>query len=140
MKNKCKRAEPFIATRGHHDSETAEDYVEIVADLIDQKGEARVCDIAGQLGVSHVTVVRTIERLKDKGYVRSSQHQPVTLTKKGAGLAAFSKERHQFLVEYLAALGVPRNIAEIDVEGMEHHVSQETIHAFKKHLDLLKGA
>jgi DtxR family manganese transport transcriptional regulator len=138
MKNKCVRAEPFIATRNHHQSEMAEDYVEIVSDLISQKGKARTCDIAKLLGVSHVTVVRTIERLKKKGYIHSEQHQSITLTEEGAKLAAFSQERHRLLLDYLMALGVPESIAAIDVEGMEHHISSTTIAALQKHLTLLK--
>lgn len=136
MKKKSMRSEPFIATRNHHSSETAEDYVEIVFDLIEQKGEARTCDIAELMGVSHVTVIRTIERLKKKGYFQSEQ--PIALTEAGVELAAFCKERHRFLLEYLMALGVPEGIAAIDVEGMEHHISQETIAAFQKHLQCLK--
>lgn len=138
MKNKCVRAEPFIATRNHHLSETAEDYVEIISDLIKQKGKARTCDIATLLGVSHVTVIRTIERLKKKGYIQYEQSQPITLTEEGTKLAAFSKERHHLLLEYLVALGVPESIAAIDVEGMEHHISPATTAALKKHLDLLR--
>lgn len=137
MKKNCHRAEPFIETRNHHDSELAEDYVEIISDLIALKGEARVSDISEYLGVSHVTVVRTIERLRKKGYLSTAQHQPVVLTEEGAKLAKFSKERHLFLLKYLTALGVPENIAAIDVEGMEHHVSQTTMDAFQRHLQSL---
>ena len=140
MKKGCTRAESFIATRDRHNSETAEDYVEIVADLINLKGEAKVCDIAEYLGVCHVTVVRTIGRLKKKGYVHSQPHQPILLTDKGLQLALFSKKRHRFLLEYLIALGVPKEVANIDVEGMEHHVSTPTLEAFQKHLEKIKGA
>lgn len=139
MKNKSPRSEPFIATRKHHLYESAEDYVEIISDLIVLKGEARICDIAEHLGVSHVTVIRGIERLKKKGYLNSSRHQPVSLTEKGSALAAFCKERHLFLFDYLIALGVPENIAAIDVEGMEHHVSQTTLQAFQNHLKQIKS-
>lgn len=141
MKKKCARAVPFVETRIHHLSEIAEDYVEIVFDLIEQKGEARIGDIAEHLGVSHVTVVRTIERLKKKHYLKSQQHQPVTLTEEGLQLALLSKQRHRFLLEYLLALGVPEEIAAIDVEGMEHHISPITLQAFQSHLkqlDLLR--
>ncbi|CCB86761.1 MULTISPECIES: iron dependent repressor, metal binding and dimerization domain protein [Parachlamydia] len=138
MKKKIHRAVPFIATRNHHLLEVAEDYVEIVQDLITAKGEARVCDIAEYLGVSHVTVIRAVERLKKKGYLTSQQHQPVTLTAEGEKLAAFCKKRHKFLLVYLMALGVPEDIAAIDVEGMEHHISQVTMEAFQKHLEFLQ--
>jgi DtxR family manganese transport transcriptional regulator len=134
MKKPSLRAKPFIETRNHHESELAEDYVEIISDLILLKGEARVLDIAEYLGVSHVTVIRTIERLRKKGFLQTSSHQPVVLTTEGEKLAKFCKERHQFLLNYLITLGVPENIAAIDVEGMEHHVSETTMNAFRKHL------
>ena len=137
MKKKSNRAEPFIATREHHLSETAEDYVEIIYDIISLKGEARTCEIAEQLGVTHVTVIHALERLKKKGFIHLPPHQPLTLTEDGIKLAVFSKNRHQFLLKYLIALGVPEKIAAIDVEGMEHHISQATIDAFKKHLEKL---
>jgi len=139
MKKISLRSEPFIATRKHHLTENAEDYVEIVSDLILNKGEARICDIADHLGVSHVTVIRGIDRLKKNGYFTSTPHQPVHLTEKGAKLASFCKERHQFLLSYLVALGVPENTAAIDVEGMEHHVSEATLQAFQKHLERIKS-
>lgn len=137
MKKSSVRAKPFIETRNHHLSELAEDYVEIISDLILLKGEARVSDISEYLGVSHVTVVRTIERLKKKGYLHSAHHQPVTLTDEGRKLAMFSKERHLFLLKYLTSLGVPEEVAAIDVEGMEHHISQITMDAFRHHLKKL---
>src|SRR4051812_49067650 len=102
VKKACARAEPFIATRSHHLSESAEDYVEIISDLIALKGEARVCDIAEHLGISHVTVIRTLERLKKKGFLSGKPQQPaIVLTEAGKKLASFCKERHQFLLKYL---------------------------------------
>lgn len=131
------RAKSFIATRSHHLFELAEDYVEIIFDLIEQKNEAKICDIAAYMGVSHVTVIRALERLKKKGYVSTTQ--PVSLSPEGEKLAILCKERHRFLLKYLIALGVPEDIATIDVEGMEHHVSQTTMDAFKYHLEHLEN-
>ena len=135
MNKKNNAAKPFIETRNHHESELAEDYVEIIADILSTKGEARVSDISENLGVSHVTVIRTIERLKKKGLIDSTS--PITLTLQGEKMAKFSKERHIFLLKYLTALGIPEQVAAIDVEGMEHHVSQTTMDAFAAHLKLL---
>ncbi len=129
-----KEAASFIATRHHHLSEKAEDYVELVADLIESKGEARTCDIAARLGVSHVTVVRTIQRLERKGYLNREPHKPITLTERGKQLAAFSKARHKLVLEYLISIGVPEEIAAIDAEGMEHHISVQTLDAFRSQL------
>ena len=124
----------FIATRHHHLSEIAEDYVELVADLVQSKGEARTGDIASCMGVSHVTVVRTLRRLQRKGYLHVEPHKSIALTKSGEELAAFSKSRHDLLFRYLVSLGVPEEVAAIDAEGMEHHISLQTLEAFRNQL------
>jgi DtxR family transcriptional regulator, manganese transport regulator len=124
----------FPVTRKQHRSETAEDYTELIADLIDEFGEARVGKIAQAMGVSHVTALRTIERLQRDGFVTTSPRQPVLLTKKGEKLAAFSRERHLVVYNLLCSIGVPQKIAAQDVEGIEHHVSLETLKAMKHYL------
>lgn len=134
-----REAASFIATRHHHLLEKAEDYVELVADLIATKGEARTCDIAVRLGVSHVTVVRTIQRLEKKGYLKREPRKPITLTESGRELAIFSKARHSLVLEYLISIGVPEEIAIIDAEGMEHHISLETLEAFRNQLKSKRG-
>ena len=68
-------SDPFITTRERHLQEIAEDYVELIADLILQKGCARTCDLATRLGVSHVTVVRTVKRLQQRGYLQTQPHK-----------------------------------------------------------------
>lgn len=132
------RSQPFIQTRKQHGDEIAEDYVELIADLISSKGSAKVADIAKLLGVSHVTVLRTLERLRKKGLLED--RDGILLTEAGAKLAEFSHTRHLFLLKYLITLGVPEEIAAIDVEGMEHHISQVTMEAFQKHLMQLAQA
>ena len=131
------RSKSFKATRAQHGSEAAEDYTELVADLIEKNGEARTCTIADHLGVSHVTALRTIRRLQAEGYLETSPHQPVTLTAKGKKTAAYCKERHRLLVEFFEKIGVPRPVAEIDVEGAEHHISATTLEAIKSLMNRL---
>jgi len=131
------RANPFIHTRQRHFEETAEDYTELIADLIAEHGEARTCEIAKHLGVSHVTVVRTLKRLQSEGYLTTAPHKPVVLTEKGASLAQSCKKRHSVVVDFLLSLGISESVAEMDAEGMEHHISDETLEAFRKHLNLL---
>lgn len=121
------RSVSFRATRKHHSSEAAEDYTELIADLIRAKGEARTCEIAKLLGISHVTAVRTLQRLQREGYIDTSPHQPVSLTPKGERLARFARERHKTLVQFLIQLGVPRPVAEVDAEGAEHHISRTSL-------------
>jgi len=126
-----RRAENFSQTRREHAHETAEDYVEAVADLVAQTGEARVVDLARRLGVTHVTVNRTIGRLQKSGYVTAQPYRAIFLTKQGREMAAACKSRHETVVAFLCCLGISKRVAEMDAEGIEHHVSQETLAAFK---------
>jgi DtxR family transcriptional regulator, manganese transport regulator len=123
-------------TRSEHALETAEDYVEIIAELIATAGEARVTDLARRLGVTHVTVNRTIQRLRVAGLVNAKPYRSVFLTDAGRKLAEQSRRRHEIVVEFLKSLGVPDSIAHLDAEGIEHHVSKETLKAFLKHLEI----
>ena len=128
------RAAPFKATRRQHFEEAAEDYTELVADLIDKNGEARTCAIADHLGISHVTALRTIKRLQSSGYLTTSPHRPVELTVKGRKLAAYCKHRHQVLLSFFARIGIPEDVAQIDVEGVEHHISKTSLAAIEAFL------
>lgn len=129
-----RQAERFKRVRDAHLTEMAEDYVELIADLISQKGEARVVDLAGRLGVTKATVNNTIQRLKRDGFVSAEPYRSIFLTKKGQGLAAASRERHQIVREFLIALGVDAETADFDAEGVEHHVSDVTLDAFRSYL------
>ena len=124
----------FSKTRREHAHEIAEDYVEAIADLTAEVGEARLVDLAKCLGVTHVTVNRTIARLQKSGLVKTEPYRAIFLTPKGKRLAKTCKERHQVVVEFFQSLGIPDHIAERDAEGVEHHVSPETLKAFKSAL------
>jgi DtxR family manganese transport transcriptional regulator len=129
-----RQAEYLSQTRREHASETAEDYAEAIADLVAETGEARVVDLAKRLGVTHVTVNRTIARLHKAGVVTSQPYRAIFLTDEGRALAATSKSRHQTVVAFLRHLGISERVAEMDAEGIEHHVSPETLAAFKQAL------
>jgi DtxR family transcriptional regulator, manganese transport regulator len=140
-------AERFRGTRRAHRDETCEDYVEAIAELSEQsqvvagaREGARVTDLARMMGVSHVTVVRTIARLKKLNLVVGERGRPIHLTPAGAKLAAASKRRHVIVMEFLRAIGVPARQAELDAEGIEHHVSEATISAMTKAMSRLAGA
>jgi DtxR family manganese transport transcriptional regulator len=128
------QAENLSQTRREHAHEIAEDYVEAIADLVTESGEARVVDLAKRLGVTHVTVNRTIARLQKGGYVTAQPYRAIFLTDTGRELAAACKSRHEIVVEFLRSLGIPERVAEMDAEGIEHHVSAETLAAFKSAL------
>ena len=125
------QAENMSQTRREHASEVAEDYVEAIADLVTETGEARVVDLAKRLGVTHVTVIRTIARLQKAGFVTAEPYRAIFLTEKGNTLAATCKSRHETVVSFLRLLGIPNRVAEMDAEGIEHHVSPDTLAAFK---------
>ena len=121
-------------TRQEHSEETAQDYVEMIAELIDTTGEARVIDLARRLGVTHVTVSRTLQRLRRSGLITSLPYRSIFLTAAGKRLSEESRHRHEVVVEFLQSIGVPAAVAQSDAEGIEHHVSRETLAAFEKHL------
>jgi DtxR family transcriptional regulator, manganese transport regulator len=120
--------------RDAHLTELAEDYVELIADLIEQTGEARVVDLAGRLGVASATVSVAIRRLQRDGLVTSKPYRSIFLTPKGRAVAAAARARHQVVRDFLVALGVDADTADADAEGIEHHVSEATLNAFRKHL------
>jgi DtxR family transcriptional regulator, manganese transport regulator len=121
-------------TRQEHAQERAQDYVETIADLIASCGEARATDIAKSLGVTHVTVIRIVERLKREGWVTTQPYRSIFLTDAGRRLAAKAKARHQTIIAFLEALGVSPSVARADAEGIEHHVSPETLAIFERFL------
>src|SRR5882672_3522259 len=111
-----RQAENLSQTRREHANEIAEDYVEAIADLVAETGEARVVDLAKRLGVTHVTVNRTIARLQNAGFVTSQPYRAIFLTGNGSDLAASCKTRHEIVVAFLRSLGIPQRVAERDAE------------------------
>ena len=124
------QARRFGKTRSAQSSALLEDYVELIADLLINAGEARPTDIARRLGVSHATAVKTIARLKRAALATARPYRGVFLTDKGRALADRVRARHRLVVDVLRALGVPSEAAEADAEGIEHHVSETTLKAF----------
>lgn len=116
-----------MRTRDDHASEVDEDYVEAIAEIVERLGECRVRDLQERFAVSHVTVTRRVQRLVDQKLATQEPRGPVALTGKGRKLAATSLERHKTVVAFLRSIGVDERTAEIDAEGIEHHVSKVTL-------------
>jgi DtxR family manganese transport transcriptional regulator len=129
---KSKDAGRHARTRAAHAAETAEDYVETIAETIADRGECRVMDLTKRFGVTHVTVVKILSRLQREGLVRTEARGPVVLTADGQRLAKKSKQRHQLVVRFLRTIGVSKEVAALDAEGIEHHVSSETLQRFRE--------
>jgi len=128
------QASRFGKARTAQSGALMEDYVELISDLISAGGEARPTDIARRLGVSHPTAIKTIARLKREGLAVAKPYRGVFLTETGEQLAERARHRHRVVVDLLLAVGVPREAAELDAEGLEHHVSDATLAAFGQFL------
>ncbi|KAA0695678.1 transcriptional regulator MntR [Neorhizobium sp. P12A] len=125
-------SEGFRQTRQARRGALVEDYVELIADLIDDGNEARQVDIAARLAVSQPTVAKMLARLADEGLVSRRPYRGVFLTEAGNRIAQEIRARHQTVEAFLRWLGVSAETARIDAEGIEHHVSSETLQAFRR--------
>ena len=117
----------FRKVRNAHRKENTEDYLELVAELLNSKGEARIVDIAENLGIAQATANKTIQRLHSQGYIKREPYRSIFLTYKGQKIASESKKRHNIVYNFLRNLGLDKNTASEDAEGIEHHVSEKTL-------------
>lgn len=129
------QVQSFRQVREAHRSELVEDYVELISDLIAHGGEARQVDIAARLGVAQPTVAKMLKRLVRDGLAIQRPYRGVFLTQAGEEIATMSRERHRTVEGFLLALGVPADIARRDAEGIEHHVSEETLAIFAAYIN-----
>jgi len=131
----AEQARQHEGVRQAHETERVEDYVELIADLIDRDGEARAVELARRLGVAPATVAKMLRRLEGRGLVVREPYRAVLLTEAGRGLAEASRARHELVLAFLVAIGVDEAQARRDAEGIEHHVSEETLAAMKRFLN-----
>ena len=117
----------FKKVRDAHKTENTEDYLEIIADLLNSSGEARIVDLANKLGIAQATANKTIKRLQIQGYVKKEPYRSIFLTLKGQEVASISRKRHIVVLTFLKNLGLDAKTAEADAEGIEHHVSDKTL-------------
>ena len=122
----------FMKVRNAHRTENTEDYLELIADLLNQNGEARIVDIAKKLDIAQATANKTIQRLHTQGYIKKEPYRSIFLTFKGQLIASKSKKKHRIVFEFLKNLGVDQNTASADSEGIEHHVSEKTLIKMEK--------
>ena len=127
--------ESFRQTRHNRRTELVEDYVELIADLLDDGGEARQIDVARRLGVAQPTVAKMLKRLAAEGLVQQKPYRGIFLTPEGKALAESARERHRVVEGFLRAIGVGPEAARIDAEGIEHHVSEETLQVFRRYIE-----
>ena len=104
-----------------------EDYLERIYKLIDEKGYARVSDIAEGLEVHPSSVTKMIQKLDKDEYLIYEKYRGLVLTSKGKKIGKRLVDRHELLEEFLGLIGVEHENIYRDVEGIEHHLSWDSI-------------
>jgi len=104
-----------------------EEYLEVIYELISEKGQARVSDIAARLRISPASVTEMVQKLKKNGLVTQVRYSPIKLTEKGTKIAEIVRRRHDILKAFLQLLGINEEVAERDACEIEHNVNQETV-------------
>ena len=122
----------FNKVRNAHKNENTEDYLELIAELLNSKGEARIVEIALNLGIAQATANKTIKRLQKQGYIQREPYRSIFLTLKGQKIASQSKKRHNTVYKFLMKLENDNKTASADAEGIKHHVSEKTIKKMEK--------
>ena len=123
----------FRKVRNAHKTENSEDYLELIAELLNSKGEARIVDIANKLDIAQATANKTIKRLQQQGFIKREPYRSIFLTVKGQKIASISKKRHNTVLNFLINLGLDEKTASADAEGIEHHVSEKTLKKMEKY-------
>lgn len=113
-------------------SESTEDHLERIQELIDSKGYARVADLASSLNLSTSAVSNMVRRLARRGFVNYERYRGFTLTPTGRQVAQHVKARHQILAEFLELLGLGSEVIDREVEDIEHHLRPETLKMFSQ--------
>ena len=117
----------FRNIRKSHGAENTEDYLELINDMLNKTGESRIVDIAKKFDIAQATANKTIKRLQLQGYIEKEPYRSIFLTLKGQKIASKSKRRHKIVYDFLINLGLSKKIAQLDSEGIEHHVSEFTL-------------
>lgn len=127
-------------------SQTAEDYLERIHELIQEKGYARVVDIASSLEVKQASVTSMVQKLDELGYLNYVKYRGLVLTEKGRAVAAGIQQRHETLARFFSLLGLDAETQHRDIEGIEHHLSPATVETledlaayFERNPAVLKG-
>ena len=117
--------------RNQNKNEILEDYVEAIQEISEIKGDVKNADLAIHFGVSQATINKNLKRLISSKLATSEPYRSIFLTDEGKKLAAISKEKHNIVYQFLIKLGVSKKVAQYDSEGIEHHVSDETLKLMK---------
>jgi Mn-dependent DtxR family transcriptional regulator len=120
-------------------STTREDYLEIISELVELKGYATTLDISRYMNVSPPSVTKMLQKLDEKGYLEYEKYHGINLTEKGEQIANTIRQKHGLLLDFFEILGVGIDIANQDIEGIEHHLNPKTIRQLRKFITFLKS-
>lgn len=115
-----------------------EDYLEVIYELVEQKGYATTVDISTYLNVSSPSVTKMTQRLDETGYLKYEKYRGIRLTDEGVRIARNIRNRHGLLAEFFKMIGVDEESANSDAEGIEHHLHPETIKRLEDFMNVLK--
>jgi Mn-dependent DtxR family transcriptional regulator len=115
-----------------------EDYLEVIYELVEQKGYATTVDISIYLNVSSPSVTKMTQRLDETGYLKYEKYRGIRLTDEGVRIAQNIRNRHGLLAEFFKMIGVDEESANSDAEGIEHHLHPETIKRLEDFMNVLK--
>jgi Mn-dependent DtxR family transcriptional regulator len=135
VSTKRKRAKSHLPGQ----SDSTEDYLERIAELVDHKGYARVSDVAEELNLTASTVSNMVRRLADRGFLDYEKYRGFNLTAMGRAVAARIKARHETLTELFGLLGLDPATAEQEVEDIEHHLRPQTLELLAKLVNYWKS-
>ena len=122
-----------------HSSTRKEDYLEIIAELVELKGYATTLDISRYMNVSAPSVTKMLQRLDENGFLEYEKYHGINLTSKGKEIAEGIRQKHGILLEFFEILGVGFDTANQDTEGIEHHLNPKTIKQLRKFITFLKS-
>ena len=120
-------------------SSRMEDYLEIISELVEQKGYATSLDISRYMNVRAPSVTKMLKRLDEGGYLEYEKYHGINLTKKGSHVADGIRQKHGILLEFFEILGVSYETANQDIEGIEHHLNPKSIKQLRKFITFLKS-
>lgn len=132
-------AVPVRAAQAAASGQSMEDYLERIHELIEAKGYARPIEIAGALGIKPSSVTKMMRRLHEQGFAVYEKHRGLVLTEAGTRVALRIRRRHKTVSEFLRILGIDEDLLQKDTEGMEHHISSQTIARLEKLVEYLNG-
>ena len=142
MKKDTKRLDSIKAANQSIDRKSyirREDYLEIISELVGLKGYATTLDISRYMNVSPPSVTKMLQKLDKDGYLEYEKYHGINLTSKGNQVAETIRQKHSTLLEIFEILGIKKDIANQDVEGMEHYLNPKTIKRLRKFLLFLKS-